>query len=379
MARKRRGRGEGLIRERENGLWEARISLGYGGDGKRKARSVYGKTKAEVQEKLRKLQGDSVSGQLAEPSSLTLGQYLSSWLNDTAKQKVGGTTFVRYEVLVRVHIVPHVGTIKLQKFAPVHINHLMAEIARAGEAKKPGRSPLWSQKLAGTLLHNALRHAVRLRLIPFNPAAEVPRAKPREMEMQFLSREQVKTLIETSRTRRLHALFVLAVSTGMRQGELLGLKWDDIDFEAGSLTVKRSLAQVKGKFFLKEPKSKRSRRTLKLPAVALDALREHREKMEAEGHDSPFAFTTKAGTHISKSNLTRQVFRPALKSAKLPQVRFHDLRHSHCSILLRDGASIKAVSQRLGHSTIELTLRTYFHLLPDSDDLLAGQFDRLVA
>ncbi len=368
MARKRRGRGEGLIRQRDDGIWEARVSMGYDDESKRISRSVYGKTKGEVQEKLRKLQNDAAGGHLADPTTVTVGQYLDSWLKDTAKPKCSPTTWARYDSLVRNHLKPHIGGIKLARLQPVQINHLMGEIARSIEDV---RSPAWTQKMTLTLLSNALRHAVRLRLIPHNPAADIPKAKPREKEIAFLNAEQGKKFLHAAKTRRLYALFALALGTGMRQGELLGSRWDDIDFEREQITVRHSLAEVQSKFILKEPKSKRSRRTMKLPSFVVEALREHKLAMEKEGHGSPFCFVTKAGTHISKSNLVRQVFHPIMKDAKLTRVKFHALRHSHASALLQAGASIKAVSQRLGHSTVELTLRVYFHLLPDADESLA--------
>jgi integrase len=378
MARKRRGRGEGLIRERLDGSWEARVSLGYDNDGKRITRSVYGKTKGEVQDKLRKLQNDAAGGQLAEPATITVGQYLESWLKDTAKPKCSPTTFARYESLVHVHITPHIGSIKLAKLQPVQINYLMGEIARDVEDRNNGRSPAWSQRLSLMLLSNALRHAVRLRLIPYNPAADIPKAKPREKEIEFLTAEQGKKFLAAAKKKRLYALFAVALGTGMRQGEIFALRWDAIDFERKQLTVRHSLVELRGGVFsTKEPKSKQSRRTIKLPDFVITALKAHKKAMTKEGHHSPFCFTTKTGKHISKSNLTRQVFRVILKAAKLPRVKFHALRHSHASMLLHDGASIKAVSQRLGHSTVELTLRVYFHLLPDADDSLAGMTEKL--
>lgn len=258
-------------------------------------------------------------------------------------------------------------------------DHLTGEIAKAIERDRPGESPAWSQKLAVTLLSNALRHAVRLRLIAFNPAADIPKAKPRDKEIQFFTAEQSRKLIETSKGRRLHALIALALGTGMRQGELLATRWDAIDFERGTIAVRLSLVEQRGGIWiLKEPKSKQSRRTIKLPAFVVAALREHRERMAKESHGSDFVFVTKNGTHISKSNLTRQVWRPALRTAGLPRIRFHDLRHSHASALLNDGASIKAVSRRLGHSSVELTLRVYSHLLPDADDVLADRCHSLL-
>ena len=381
MAR-RRGRGEGNIRERPDGIWEARISMGFDGDGKRKTRSVYGKAKSEVQGKLRAIQGEAATGQLAEPSAMSVAEYLDSWLKDTATQKCSPTTYQRYESLVNLHIRPHIGKLRLSKLQPIQINHLMGEIGKAIEAEDGDRSPAWTQKMTLTLLSNALRHAVRLRLIPFNPAMDIPKARPGDKAIEFWTAEQSKHFLECSRGRRLYALFALALGTGMRQGELLAARWDRIDFERGTITVSHSLAEIHGKgnkgFILKEPKSKQSRRTLRLPGLVLSALKEHREKMAAEGHGSGFCFVTKLGTHIGKSNLTRQVFHPALKVAGLPRIKFHATRHSAASMLLNNGASIKAVSRRLGHSSVELTLRVYSHLLPDADDVLAAQVDKLM-
>lgn len=157
----------------------------------------------------------------------------------------------------------------------------------------------------------------------------------------------------------------------------MALRWRDVDFDKEQIAVRHSLAEVKAKFILKEPKSKRSRRTLKVPAFVIAALHAHRAAMQKEGHGSEFCFVTKTGRNIGKSDPTRQVFRPTPKAAELRLVKFHALRHSHASALPQDGASIKAVSQRLGHSTVELTLRVYFHLPPDADEALACRADRL--
>jgi integrase len=181
--------------------------------------------------------------------------------------------------------------------------------------------------------------------------------------------------------RRLHALFALALGSGMRQGELLGLQWPDIDFDKGTVTVRRSLAQVISEFILKEPKSRSSKRMIRLPPFALDALLNHRRAMLAEGQDvrAGTVFVTKTGQYVGKSNLIRQVFKPILEKAGVPVVRFHDLRHTHASVLLARGKSIKAVSRRLGHSNVAMTLRVYAHLLPDADGALADTAQKAFA
>jgi integrase len=387
MARKRRGRGEGSISQRTDGLWEAKVSLGYDGEGRRKRKTVYGKTKGEVQQKLRKIQSDSDLGQLVDPTNLTVARYLGAWLENTAKPAISPTTYARYEQLVRLHVSPHVGGLKLDKFQAIHVEHLMAELER-------NQASAWTRRMALVLLSNALRKAVRLKLISHNAAADVPRAKPAEKEMLILTQEQARRFMAVAKGKRLFALFALALASGMRQGEILGLRWQDVDFDRGVVKVNRSLAQVKGEFVLKEPKSKQSRRAVKLPGFALGALRDHRAAMLKEGNVAAPVFCTRTGQYLAKSNLIRQVFKPLIRQANeraigeaeesgaepslLPDVRFHDLRHTHASLLLASGESIKAVSQRLGHSAVELTLRVYCHLMPGFDDVLADRTQQLL-
>jgi integrase len=230
-------------------------------------------------------------------------------------------------------------------------------------------------------------------MIPFKPAADVVKARPDERETQYLTEPQTQRLLEAARSHRLNALFALALGSGMRQGELLGLRWEDVDFGTGALLVRRSLAQVRGEFILKEPKSKRSRRMIRLPRFALNALMGHRQAMLKEGNIAAPVFCTKTGNFIAKSNFIRQVFKPLIKRANemgvkeandngielslLPAIRFHDLRHTHATGLLARGYSIKAVSQRLGHASVELTLRVYAHVLPTDDGVLAEGLDQM--
>lgn len=370
--RKQRGRGEGSISQRANGRWEAKITVGYDGNGKRIRRAVYGVTKQEVQDKLAELRGQARTGMLMNPSNMNLADYLASWLATTVKPQTAKNTYSRYESLVRLHIVPHIGGLKVSTLVPMHVYHLMGELERNGES-------LWTRKMAGTVLHNALKSAVKLKLLLHNPAADVPRAKPGEKEMNILSADQVKVLLIAAKNKRIGAIFALAVGSGMRQGELLALKWDDIDFNRGSVTVKRSLVQVSSEFSLKEPKSKYSKRTISLPPFAMEALQYHRDEMMREGNIAAPVFCTRNGTYLAKSNLIRQVYHPMLAQAGLPRVRFHDLRHTACSLLLAAGESIKAVSRRLGHGSIDITLKTYYHLLPDADSALSERLQKLLA
>jgi integrase len=387
MARSRPGRSEGSIYFRETDKqWVGSVSLGYDGTGKRKRRVVYGASKKEVQEKLQRLQNGALTGSLADAGRLTVGEYLDRWLQNTAKNKVRPTTFARYEALARIHLKPILGGVQLGKFQTVHVEDCYAEMERKG-------ATAWTRKMAGTLLGNALRHAVRLKLIPHNPAADIIKARPEEKEMLFFTEPQARHFLESARSHRLYALFALAIGAGMRQGELLGLQWTDIDFDKSSVTVGRTLSQIKGEVVLKEPKSKRSRRTIALPRFVMDALREHRHAMLKEGNIAAPVFCTSSGNFTQRSNLLTKMFKPLVRRANqkateaaarnntepalLPEIRFHDLRHTHATTLLARGHSIKAVSQRLGHASIEITLKVYAHVLPTDDAALADGLEKM--
>jgi integrase len=374
--RKRRGRSEGGIYKRaSDGRWVGSVSLGFGVDGdgklKRKRRVVYGTSKAEVAKELRKLQSSADAGALTESSRWTVAEFVSHWLEHVARPRVRATTYQRYEQLARLHVNVHLGGVQLARLRSQHVEQFYAMLEKN---ELSGRS----RQACGQLLTAALKHAVKTKLLPYSPAADIPKARPDHKEMAVLTGDQIQRLLAVSKKTRLHALFALAVGTGMRQGELLGLKWQDINFEAGALAVHRSLAEVKGGFLMKEPKSAKSRRTITLPRIVLDALKDHRASMLAEGNIIATIFCTRTGQYISRSNLACQVFKPLLKRAALPAIRFHDLRHTHATQLLSQGQSVKAVSQRLGHANVKITLEVYAHVLPGDDQKLADSMNRLL-
>lgn len=387
--RKRRGRGEGAVYQRESdGLWVGSVSLGFDGRGRRKRKPVYARTKAAALEKMRQIQADQDAGRLVETEKLTAAEYLKRWLENTAKNKVEPTTWELYRQMVELHLVPVLGGVKLAKVAPIHVEQCYAELERKGASA-------YTRRAAGVVLSAALKHAaVKLKLIPFNPAADVTKAKLPGKEMLHLTERQAKLLLEAARPHRLYALFAVALGGGLRQGELLGLQWADVDFTAGTVKVGRSLAWVKGKPVLKEPKTKHSRRTIALPPFAVDALRSHRQAAQKAGLTAAPVFCTCTGTYIFKSNFVRRVFRPLVKKANqldadraaeskgqpdpLPAgLRFHDLRHTHASRLISGGHSVKAVSRRLGHAGIDITLKVYAHLMPDDDGKLAAAVEAM--
>lgn len=386
MARKRRGREEGSIYQRADGLWSACISLGYDDKGKRKRRVVYGKTKAEVQEKLRELQNLAASGQLTEASKLKLGEYLDRWLEDVIRPTRTPNTYQSYEGVIRCHVKEHIGSLKLTNLAPVHVQGLYSAMERSGASSR-------MRQLAHAVLRRALVQAIKWGLIVRNACDGAERPRVAKKEMVTLTPEQTWTFLTSASEHRLEALFVLAVATGMREGELFALRWPDIDLEAGAIFVQHTLEEIDGKFRLKEPKSAKSRRRIELPSFAIEALWRHKAGMMKEEHLEGPVFCDCRGGWLRKSNFIRQVFKPLLKRTNeklseeaekkavtpnlLPDIRFHDLRHGHATMMLAMGEHPKVVQERLGHSQISLTLDTYSHVLPTVHKQAAENLDRV--
>src|ERR1700722_13089753 len=270
-SRKRRGRGEGAVYQRADGRWTAVLSLGYGTDGKRRRRVIYGASKAEVQEKLRKLQAQSDSGSLPEAGTMTVAQLLAHWHQDIHKLKVQPGTSNRNEVMERVHLTPRLGKIKLSKLTEMHVQRFIAEMMDAGESKSSARRCV-------RLLRTVMKHAVKKKLIAFDPTADVVMPLVDKKEMSVLDAGQAARFLKAAEADRLHAMYALALDTGMRQGELFGLQWADFDFAGGSVQVQRSLEERKGYLRLKEPKTEKARRRIDLSGFAVAVMLEHRKR-----------------------------------------------------------------------------------------------------
>src|SRR5262249_770328 len=254
-----------------------------------------------------------------------------------------------------------IGGTMLTQVTSYHVQGLYGTVKREGASDR-------TRQLAHAVLHRALQAAVKAKSakIPFNPcdyveAPKLPKEKVHRVEPY--SEEEVQRLLDAARGSRLEALIVLAVFSGMRQGELFALRWPDLDLASGSLCVRFSLEEINGRLSLKAPKSGQTRR-VELPPLAVAALWAHRARMLAEGHlESPGVCDTH-GRGLRKSNFLRNVFQPLLKMTGLPRRRFHDLRHTSATLLLRLGVHPKVVQERLGHSKIAVTLDTYSHVVP---------------
>jgi integrase len=368
---KKRGNGEGSIYRRTDGRWVGQ-SLVHTAKGP-KYRYLYGKTRAVVAEKLTKAMADRDSGLIFDAGKMTVGEYLDRWLADSVKGTVRTSTYERNEEIVRLHIKPSLGRVGLNKLTPTHVRGLYREKLDSGLA------PATVRRIHSTL-HKALSLAVSDGIVPRN-AAHVKAPRPAPEEMRPLSEDEARAFLDAARQsgERFEALYVLAITTGLRSGELLGLRWDDADLELGTLRVGRALVREGGRHTLGETKTRRGRRQINLTPRTVNALKKHRkkqleEKMKLAGlyKDHGLIFASGVGTPINPENLVKRSFKPLLKKAGLLEIRFHDLRHTCATLLLNRGVHSKLVQELLGYATIAMTLDTYSHYLPSMGDQAAG-------
>ena len=360
-----RGHGEGSIYQRKDGRWAASITVeGF------KRKTFYGKTRKEVQEKLKTALHQQQQGTLVTTPQQKVAQFLVHWLEDVHKHSVRPRTYERYEAMIRLHLVPGIGHHPLQKLSPQHLQSFYAKKLDAGLSPTTVIS-------FHKMLHLALDKAVHWGLVPRNVCDAVEPPHVKRYEIQPLNAEQIQQFLTAARGHRLEALFVLALATGMRRGELLALKWRDINFAIGTLQVRRILTHMpvklngKGGYVEAEPKTEKSRRSIALASFALEKLKQHRviqleEKLKAgpAWTDRDLVFSSTVGGHLHTSRILFAQFKKLLKEAGLPDIRFHDLRHSSATMLLSLGVHPKVVQEILGHSQISMTMDIYSHVLP---------------
>ena len=355
---RRRANGEGSVYKRKDGRWEARISLDHGG---RKA--LYGKTRQEVARKLAVAIKAREDGLPPVSERQTVRQYMGHWLEST-RPSLRPKTWLRYEQLLRLHVVPEIGKVRLVRLSPQHLQRLYAGRLDAGLS--PG-----SVVQLHAVLRRALGQAARWGLVARNVASLVTPPRRSRKEMATLSPEQARTLLEAAAGDRLEALYVLAINTGMRQGELLALRWTEVDLNAGALHVRATLQRTREGFVFTEPKTTSSRRQVALTRAAVEALRRHRARqleerlhVGAAWEDDDLVFANEVGQPLDATAVLRRSFYPLLERSNLPRIRFHDLRHTAATLLLGQGVHPKIVSEMLGHSQIAITLDLYSHVTP---------------
>jgi integrase len=379
MSRKR-GNNEGSIYRRKNGTWAAQYTV-WTAEG-RKRRSVSGKTRAEVSRKLTEAMANRDGGLVYDAGKLTVGEYLDRWLADSVKGTVKETTYANYAYITRKHVSPALGRVKLRSLTPAHVRGFYGEKARTDLSAA-------TVKKMHVVLRKALSQAVSDGLIPRNAADGVkpPRVSAPGEEIKPLDSEECAAFLEAARGERLEALYVLAVHCGLREGELLALRWEDADLEAPkpALLVRRTLTRGedgRGWVVGASTKSGKGRR-VRLTRRAVVALKDHRkrqleERMRLAGlwSDQSLVFPNETGSLFNPSNLRNRSFkRIKARSGVREDLRFHDLRHTCATLLLSEDVNAKVVSEMLGHASITITLNTYSHVLPDMQDSAADAME----
>jgi integrase len=373
----RRGPNEGSIYQRESdGRWLGVLHIGYAGE-KRQRRVYYGRTRAEVVKKLAGAQRTQDDGLPLPAERLTVGAFLDRWLK-SVKPALRPNTYRRYEQFARLHISPALGRISLAKLTPDQLQGLYASKLEAG------LSPTTVRHIHAAA-HKALKQATRWGLVVRNVASVVEAPRMAHHEMTTLSPDEAQRVIEAACGERLGAVYTLALTTGMRRGELLGLRWRDVDLERGAVQVRASLQWTKEGPVFGEPKTERSRRQITLAKIAIDTLRAHRiaqaeERLRRGGawEDNDLVFANEVGRPVHPNNMVRRSFEPLLRRAGVPRVRFHDLRHSAATLLLAQGVHPKIVSEMLGHSQIAMTLDLYSHVTPTMQRQAADAMDAVL-
>ncbi len=378
----------GHIYQQKNGRkdsWTIVIDLPRDGEDKRRQKSytIRGNRK-DAQRRLRELLHDLDAGELP-PGKQTLAQYLEQWLKDYAEQNTAPRTYERYCELLRLHIIPALGTIPLTSLQPRHIQAYYGRALKSG--RRDGKGGLSTQTVhhIHRILFSALRYATKHEIVGRNVAEAVDPPRPEHREMTTADADGVRRLLEAVKDTHYYPIFFTAVYTGLRRSELLGLSWGNVDLDLATLSVTDTIHYMKdGRVIIRQPKSRYSRRNIALPPALCVMLRKHRAKQAEDKkalgldlQDRDLVFSLPDGTSIRPDTVTR-AFKHYAERVGLPTGRFHDLRHTHATLLLKQGVHPKIVSERLGHSGIAITMDTYSHVLPGLQEEAARRFDEVL-
>ena len=373
--------GRGSITRRGKKSWRIKFDTGRDAlTGERQTAYVTVKgTRREAQEELTRRLHALDSGTFVEPAKTTLAEWLDQWFVD--QHSLAGKTRERYGELIAGQIKPHLGRFLVQKIRPAQIKAWHGTLLREGGAKGGPLAPR-TVGHAHKVLAKALADAMRLELVPRNVAAAVPAPKVEARELEILSEVQIAAVTSSLRGLPIYPVAALALASGMRRGELLALRWSDVDFDGGKVRVERSLEETAKGLRFKPPKTKHGRRAISLPASALEMLRDHRRAhlewrlRHAMGKlpDDALVFPGADDAPRAPSGLTRE-WRQVVTAKGLPRVSFHALRHSHASMLIAASVDVLTVSRRLGHGSPSITLGVYAHLFSNTDDRAASAID----
>lgn len=381
--------------DKGNDKWLVRIFLGRDDKGKQKFHNKTIKGKREAQAYIAKITNQKHEGTISDSGRVKLSEQMETWLETVVKNRVRERTYLDYKDRVRLYITPAIGNIRLDMLKPEQIQTLYNDMLDRNLSSRTVR-------YTHTILRNSLQQAVKWNKIYRNPADLVDLPSQNKREMQALTPEQASKLMEVTVFSPWKAFYSLLLDSGMRPGEALGLKWNDIDFPNKRVTINRALTRVRKdstpelyllkiilnikNWKLEEPKTKRSRRTIPLTGPVIKDLQEHQKEQKAHilqskpgtYFDHNFVFAANNGEPMDEQHLYNRYFKPLLKQASLPDIRLYDLRHSCATLLLSAGENPKVVSERLGHASIVLTLDTYSHVLPDMQQGAAEKLENIL-
>ena len=368
---KKRANGEGNIRKRKDGRWEGRYTAGYDAKtGKRIIKNVLGKTQAEVKEKLKRALEETNGLDISRAADeYTVASWLRTWYELYAKPNVRTATANRYQLIIEQYTVPRIGNIKLKKLTTRHLQKLYKELLESGrihvgknQDKGLSTTTVHSVHL---MLHCALDRAVKERLISRNPCEDCIVPKPRKLDMKILPPEHMKAYLEAADRRGLLPMFYLELISGLRKGELVALRWDDLDVKSKTISVSRQYVRnPDGSLELTRPKTENSIRLVSIPQTAVDLLIQEHGKHP----DSPYLFPSPLTGEMYHPDSVVNLHKKILRDAGLEHLRFHDLRHTFATTALQNGVDVKTVSSMLGHYDAGFTLRTYTHATRQKQD-----------
>ena len=361
---KRRANGEGNIRKRKDGRWEGRYTAGHNpATGKAIYKNVLGKTQAEVKEKLKKAIEETKGLNIAKAESYTVGQWMDVWYEYYAKIKVRPSSHKTYEGYIKNHIKPSIGSIPLTKLTTLDLQRLYQKLLTEGRVDRlesqnqpKGLSPKTVRNI-NQVISSAMQLAIQQHLIAQDPTDGCALPKTEHREMQTLSTDQLAAFLLEAKHSGVFEMYYIELATGLRRGELLGLKWEDIDFVNQTLRVRRQVGRINGEVREAPLKTKNAYRTISLGPDAIDILKQQREKQPG----SSYVFPGPTGGPIAPDSVLHMLHR-VLDRAGLPEIRFHDLRHTFATLALQNGVDVKTVSGMLGHFSAGFTLDTYAHV-----------------
>jgi integrase len=357
----------GHLQRRGKNSWRFKFDAGRDANGKRitKYQTINSLTKAQAQAQAATLMAAAITGQFVDPSGETVGNFIERWLRDWALQNLSGKSFERYASLLRKHVVPHVGNLPIQQLRAVDLQQLYAKMGDHAD-----RTRLYLHRV----LSRMLKHAMQWGVVHQNVANKVDAPAVRANEIEVLTPAQVTAVLTSLEGRVLYPIVATALGTGARRGELLALRWRDVDLERGIIRIERSLEQTQANgITVRPPKTTRSRRSITLPAMTVDVLKAHRKAVQEQrlamglGKITPdlTVFAKFDGGLRSPRAVTKEWM--ALAKRLGLKVTFHSLRHTHCSTLISAGMDPVAISRRLGHSSPSITLNIYGHLFTPDD------------